>query len=129
MNIVLPYEVLKEDFNWNVMYIKNYSYQYFKINYSDMNCIIENAYIKVPNIKTHPEDFLDFTKIFAEFKRLIFNRCKAILESKEYILDTNKLLDNDLVSVSTSDLFIRINNIQINDNVISLNYDNICLTN
>lgn len=128
MNIVLPYEVLKKDFNWNIMYIKNYSYDCFKINYSDMNCIIENAYISVPNIKTHPEDFLDFSHMFNEFNRLIFNRCKSIISPKDYMMDTNKLLNN-VLSNSNSDLVIRINNIQINDNVISLNYDNIYINN
>lgn len=125
MNVVIPYESLKNDFNWNVIYISNYSYHYFKLNYSDDCCTLENVYIRVPQQDSQYSDFID---TFAEFRRKLYNRCLCNITSKINNVEHNMKNNMQSESTITSDnkpLFIRINNIKINDNVISLNYDNI----
>lgn len=128
MNIVIPYKSLENLFNWNIMYILNYSNEYFKINYSDSNCVLENVYVKIPR---DPDELQEFRVLFEEFKTSIFNRCRMTLPKKEvdYIFNTtSNKIDSDLgsdESSSTMPSMIRINNIKINDNVICLNYDNI----
>lgn len=126
MNIVIPYKSLENLFNWNIMYILNYSNEYFKINYSDSNCVLENVYVKIPR---DPDELQEFRVLFEEFKTSIFNRCRMTLPKKEvdYIFNTtsNKIDSDPGSDESTLPSMIRINNIKINDNVICLNYDNI----
>ena len=118
MNIVIPYKSLENLFNWNIMYISNYSNEYFKINYSDSCCVLENVYISIPE---NPTDFQNYQKMFEEFKSSLFHRCRMMLPKKDtdYIFQTTNNDDESMPSL------IRINNIKINDNVICLNYDNI----
>jgi len=128
MNIVVPYQVFSNLFNWNIMYIKNNSHEYFKINYSDDGCILENVYIRVPDIKSFPDDFKDFMNKFEDFKEAIFNRCRATLVPTASITDTYdsyKFTTANTIETTNTPKMIRINNVRINDNVISLNYDNI----
>ena len=119
MNIVIPYDSLKNYFNWNIMLIENYSAEYFKINYSDNCCILENVFVSIPDIKS-TEDFRAFKKIFDDFKMSLFNRCCAALDGNNYQFKTSSVFDESNVPK-----IIKINNIQFNDNVICLNYDNI----
>ena len=101
------------------MLIENYTCEYFKINYSDKCCILENVYIKIPEIKTN-EDFQELKKVFDDFKMSVFNRCCVALHGNNYSFKTSSVLDqNNMPKI------IKINNIQFNDNVICLNYDNI----
>lgn len=119
MNIIIPYSSLKNHFNWNIMLIENYTTEYFKINYSDNSCILENVYVKIPEIKTN-EDFQEFKNLFDNFKMSVFNRCCAVLNKNNYEFKTTTFLDqNNMPKI------IKINNINFNDNVICLNYDNI----
>ena len=128
MNIVIPYKSLENLFNWNIMYILNYSNEYFKINYSDSNCVLENVYVKIPH---NPDELQEFHVLFEEFKTSIFNRCRMTLPKKEkdYVFQTTSNSSDPSLDESSSTLplpsMIRINNIKINDNVICLNYDNI----
>ena len=123
----MPYSILENDFNWNIMYIKNYSYEYFKINYSDLNCVLENVYICIPDSEKNPEEYSRFESNFVDFKWTLFNRCKSILPKNEYTFKINEVKTRNLSSNNISDnpSLIRINNVQVNDNVITLNYDNI----
>lgn len=119
MNIIIPFSSFKNYLNWNIMLIENYSSEYFKINYSDNCCILENVYVKIPEIETN-EDFQSLKKTFDDFKMSVFNRCCAALHGNNYTFETSSVLDqNNMPKI------IKINNIQFNDNVICLNYDNI----
>ena len=119
MNIIIPCNSLKNHLNWNIMLIENYSSEYFKINYSDNCCILDNVYVQIPQIKT-TEEFQAFKKLFDDFKMSIFNRCSASLDRNRYEFKTSSILDeNNMPKI------IKINNINLNDNVICLNYDNI----
>ena len=124
MNIIIPYKSLEDLFNWNIMYISNYSNEYFKINYSDSCCILENVYVSIPNHNSNPDEFYEFQKIFDNFKLSLFNRCKNCLlknnDEQVYSFQTSNDIDK-----TNAPLMIRINNIKVNDNVICLNYDNI----
>ena len=119
MNIIIPFSSFKNHLNWNIMLIENYTCEYFKINYSDNCCILENVYVKIPEIKTN-EDFQELKKVFDDFKMSVFNRCCVALHGNNYTFKTSSVLDqNNMPKI------IKINNIQFNDNVICLNYDNI----
>ena len=119
MNITIPYDSFKNHFNWNIILIETYTNEYFKINYSDNYCILENIYVKIPEI-TNADEFQAFKKIFDDFKMSVFNRCCAALDGNNYEFKTSNVFDeNNLPKI------IRINNIKFNDNVICLNYDNI----
>lgn len=122
MNIVISYDSLEKLFNWNIMYISNYSHEYFKINYSDSCCVLENVYINIPHPDVNPDKFKEFENLFETFKISLFNRCKMSMTSnkQDYIFETSNVID-----ITNVPKYIRINNIKVNDNVICLNYDNI----
>lgn len=119
MNIIIPHSSLNNYLNWNIILIETYTYEYFKVNYSDNCCILENVYVRIPEIKTI-EDFKAFKKIFDDFKMSMFNRCCAALDRNNYEFKTSSILDETNIPK-----IIKINNINFNDNVICLNYDNI----
>lgn len=119
MNIIIPYNSFKNHLNWNIILVENYSSEYLKINYSDNCCIIENIYIRIPEIK-NVQEFQAFKKIFDDFKMSIFNRCCVSLDRNNYEFKTSNMFhENNIPKI------IKINNIYFNDNVICLNYDNI----
>lgn len=120
MNIVIPYKAFNNYYNWNILYIDNTENDFFKINYSDLNCIIENIYVRIPNPISNYNEFQEFLKIFDEFKTTIFNRCCIVLPKKPYILKSSNNIDEN-----NSPKIIKIINIKLNDNVIYFNYDNI----
>lgn len=131
MNITLPYKYFNNIYNWNLSLISNNSFEYFKLNYSDTFCTLENVYIKLP-YDTKERD--EFVKMFTYFKNTMHNRCSLALNkclghytfiSKDIAqllaeIDAEKEKNNN-----TQNKFIRINNIRINNdnNSLILNID------